>query len=198
MLLLWALTFVVAEGLAIQVGGQVASWAFGRHRSVFGRVGAGTGIFGSLLHHLADPALAWSPLYRASLPGPVAIWASLVVTQLVLVGLFIVAIRVVRHFRAASGSQHGGPARASRAHVERRMGRRAVERHTAALYGKDAVSWARTTGPRGRHRHRRPALRQVRGLHPRRRRAQGRQRRGLRDSGGTAPQGSGGGDRDAP
>ena len=120
-------------------------------------------------------------LDRASLPGPVAMWASLLVTQLVLVGLVIVTVRLVRHFRGASGSQHGGPARASRAHVERRMGRRAVERHTAALYGKDAVSQAGTTGTRGRRRHRRPAVRQVRGLHPGGRRAPGRQGRGVRD-----------------
>jgi type IV secretory pathway TraG/TraD family ATPase VirD4 len=139
MVLLCALTFVVAEGLAVQVGSQVASLVFGGHRLVPGGVGAGTGIFLRLWRHPADPALAWSPVDRASLPGPVAMWASLLVTQLVLVGLVIVTIVLVRHLRAASVSQHGGPARASRAHVERRMGRRAVERHTAALYGKDAV-----------------------------------------------------------
>ncbi|MGO8864720.1 MAG: type IV secretory system conjugative DNA transfer family protein [Acidimicrobiales bacterium] len=138
MVLLWALTFVVAEGLAIQAGGQVASWVFGGHRIVFGGVGAGTGIFGSLLHHLADPALAWSPMDRASLPGSVALWATLVVTQLVFIGLVVVAIALVRRFGASSGTL-GGPARASRAQIERRVGRRAVERHTAALYGKEAV-----------------------------------------------------------
>jgi type IV secretory pathway TraG/TraD family ATPase VirD4 len=139
MVLLWALTFVVAEGIAVQTGGQVASWVFGGHRTVFKGVGAGTGIFGRLLHHLADPALAWSPLDRASLPGPVALWASLLVTQLVLIGLVVAIIALVRRFGALSGT-HCGPARASRAQIERRMGRRAVERHTAALYGKDAVS----------------------------------------------------------
>ncbi len=140
MVLLWALTFVVAEGMAIQAGGQVASLVFGGHRLVPGGVGAGTGIFWRLFRHLADPKLAWSPVDRGSLPGPVAMWATLVVTQLVLVGLVVVAVRLVRHFGAASANLHGGPVKASRAHVERRMGRRAVERHSAALYGKDAVS----------------------------------------------------------
>jgi type IV secretory pathway TraG/TraD family ATPase VirD4 len=136
--LLWALTFVVGEGLAIQAGGQVASWVFGGHRSVFGGVGAGTSIFGSLVHHLADPNLAWSRVDRASLPGPVAMWISLLLTQLVFVGLVVVIVALVRHLRGTSGTLHA--ARTSRAQIERRMGRRAVERHTAALYGKDAVS----------------------------------------------------------
>ena len=138
--LLCALTFVVVEGIAIQVGGQMASWVFGGHRPVFGAIGAGTVVFGRLVHHLANPKLAWSPADRPSLPGPVAMSATLLVTQLVLVGLVVLTVALVRHLRGASGSQHGGPARASRSHVERRMGRRAVERHTAALYGKDAVA----------------------------------------------------------
>jgi type IV secretion system protein VirD4 len=140
MVLLWVLTFVVVEGLAVQAGGQVASWVFGGHRPVFGTIGTGTVVFGQLLHHLGDPELAWSPAERPSLPGPAAMWASLLVTQLVLVGLVVAIVALVRHFRGASGSRHGGPARASRAQVERRLGRRAVERHTAALYGKDAVA----------------------------------------------------------
>ena len=179
-------------------GARWLLWVFGGHRLVSGGVGAGTGIFVRLLHHLADPALAWSPMDRASLPGPVALWASLLVTQLVFVGLVVVAIRLVRRFGAASGTLHGGPARASRAHVERAMGRRAVERHTAALYGKDAVAGARATGTRCGRRHRRPAVRQVRGLHPGGRRAPGRQGRGVRDPCRAPPQGSGGGDRHPP
>ena len=140
MVLLWALTCVVVEGLAVQAGGEVASLAFGGHRLGPPGVGAGTGILLRLFRHLANPKMAWSRPDRASLPGPVAMWASLLVTQLVLVGLVIVTIALVRHFWGASTSLHGGPARASRAHVERCMGRRAVERHTAALYGKDAVA----------------------------------------------------------
>ena len=136
--LLWALTFVVAEGFAIQVGGQMASWAFGGHRPVFGAIGAGTVVFGRLLHHLADPELAWSPADRPSLPGPVAMWATLLVTQLVLVGLVVLTVGLVRHFGVL-----GKPARRSgesqSCHVERRMGRKSVNRHTAALYGKDTV-----------------------------------------------------------
>ena len=47
MVLLWALTFVVLEGLTVQAGGQVASWAFGEHRVVFGPIGAGASISGA-------------------------------------------------------------------------------------------------------------------------------------------------------
>ncbi len=140
MLLLCALTLVVAEGLAVQAGGQVASLLFGGHHFIPGGVGAGTGIFLRLWRHPADPALAWSPVDRPSLPGPLAMWASLLVTQLVLVGLVVLAFHLVRHVQGAAGNQHGGPAKASRAHVERTMGRRAVERHTTALYGKDAAA----------------------------------------------------------
>jgi type IV secretory pathway TraG/TraD family ATPase VirD4 len=139
-MLLWALTFVVLEGVAIQAGGQVASWIFGGHRLVFGPIGAGAAMFGRLVHHLADPALAWSQGDRASLPGPVALWASLFVTHLVVVGFVVVAVHVVRRLLGATRSPHSGPAKASRTQIERRMGRRAFERHTAALYGKDAVS----------------------------------------------------------
>ncbi len=140
MALLCALTFVVLEGIAIQAGGQAASWAFGQHRVVFGPIGAGASIFGRLVHHLGNPGLAWSPNFQSSLPGPMALWASLFVTHLVVVVLAVVAVRVVRHLVGTTGSPHGGPAKANRAQIERRMGRRAFERHTAALYGKVAVA----------------------------------------------------------
>ena len=70
MVLLWALTFVVAEGIAIQAGGQVASWAFGEHRIVFGPIGAGAGIFGRLCIIWAIPGLAWSPISERRCPDP--------------------------------------------------------------------------------------------------------------------------------
>ena len=84
----------------------------------------------------------WPGIRRPSrrLPGPVALWASLLVTHLVVLGLVVVAIRLVRHLGGAIRGPSGGPAKASRAQIERSMGRRAVERHTVALYGKDAVT----------------------------------------------------------
>ena len=197
MVLLWALTFVVAEGLAVQVGGQVASWVFGGHRPVFGAIGTGTVVFGRLVHHLGDPKLAWSPADRPSLPGPVAMWASLLVTQLVLVGLVVVTVRLVRHFGSIgkptrrSGESQSGPRRAAHGSPGGRAPHRRPLREGRRI-------WARATGPRDRRRHRRPAVRQVRGLHPRRRRAPGRQRRGVRDPGRAPAQGSGGGDRHPP
>lgn len=140
MVFLYALTFVILEGLALQAGGQVASWVFGGHRLVFGPVGAGAGIFGRLVHHLGHPALAWDPPYRGSMPGPVAFWASLVVAHLFVVALVVAVVRLVRQFRGTTRDPHGVPATASRSQIERRLGRRSVERHTAALYGKGAVA----------------------------------------------------------
>jgi type IV secretion system protein VirD4 len=140
MVFLWALTALVAEGLAVQAAGDLAALVFGGHRLVPGALAAGSGIVLRLFGHLGDPELAWSPADRASLPGPVALWASLIVTQLVLVGLVVVTVRLVRRLQSSSTNRHGSPARAGRAQVERTMGRKAVERHTAALYGKDAAA----------------------------------------------------------
>ena len=140
MVVLWALTFVVVEGIAIQAGGQVASWVFGGHRVVFGPIGSGAGIFGRLVHHLGDPKAAWNLPARAALPGPVALWASLLLTHLVVLGLVVVVVRAVRRLGEAIRGPSGAPAKASRSQIERRLGRRAVERHTVALYGKGAVA----------------------------------------------------------
>ena len=92
------------------------------------------------MHHLGDPELAWSPADRAVAArtrGPVGLTGRHAARP----GR---ARRRGRPFgpspRGNVGNPHGGPAKASRAQVERRMGRRAVERHTAALYGKDAVA----------------------------------------------------------
>jgi type IV secretory pathway TraG/TraD family ATPase VirD4 len=138
MVFLCGLVIVVAEGVAVDLSGQVASLVFGGHRLVPG--GAGAGIFLRLWGHLADPRLAWSPTARVLLPGPPYMWVTLVITQLVLLSLAVVAIRLVRFVRGATGNRGGSPMKASRSHVERRMGRSAVNRHTAALYGKDAVA----------------------------------------------------------
>jgi type IV secretory pathway TraG/TraD family ATPase VirD4 len=138
--LLCGLAIVIAEGVAVDLSGQVASLVFGGHRLVPGGVGAAPGTFLRLWGHLADPRLAWSPTARVLLPGPPYMWVTLVATQLVLLGLAVVAIRLVRFVRGATGTRGGSPMNANRSHVERRMGRRAVDRHTAALYGKDAVA----------------------------------------------------------
>ena len=140
MVLLAGLGVVVTEGVAVDVAGQVASMVFGEHRIVPGGVGAGAGIFLRLPGHLADPGLAWSPADRVLLPGPVAMWAALIATQLVVVGLVVLSLRLVRLARGATGNQQGGPMKANRSHVERRMGRKAVDRHTADVYGKDAIA----------------------------------------------------------
>ncbi|MGD0255934.1 MAG: type IV secretory system conjugative DNA transfer family protein [Acidimicrobiales bacterium] len=140
MVFLCGLAIVIAEGVAVDLSGQVASLVFGGHRLVPGGVGAGAGIFLRVWGHLADPRLAWSPTARVLLPGPPYMWVTLVGTQLLLLGLAVVAFRLVRIVRGATGDRGGSPMKANRSHVERRMGRSAVNRHTAALYGKDAVA----------------------------------------------------------
>ncbi len=112
MVVLWAFTFVVVEGIAVQAGGQVASWVFGGHRVVFGPIGSGAGIFGRLVHHLGDPKAAWNLPARAALPGPAALWASLLLTHLVVLGLVVVVISV-RSDTLVERSE-GPPARLSR------------------------------------------------------------------------------------
>jgi type IV secretory pathway TraG/TraD family ATPase VirD4 len=135
-----ALAVVIGEGATVFVAGQLASFVSGGHRVVPGGVGAGAGIFLRLWGHLADPRLAWAPAGRALLPGPPAMWTALVTTHLAVVGLIVVSVRLVRIVRDATGERGGGPAKASRSDVERRMGRKAVNQHTTDLYGKDKAA----------------------------------------------------------
>ena len=127
--------FVIGEGVATDLAGQLASLAFGAHHVVPGGIGAGATVFLRLWGHLGDPKLAWGPRARALLPGPVAMWTALAVTELLLVATAVVAFRLVRRAQRSFGGLRGGAAKVGRAEVERRMGRKAVERHTAALYG---------------------------------------------------------------
>ena len=50
------------------------------------------------------------------------------------------AFRLVRRVQRSLGGPGGGTAKVGRAEVERRMGRKAVERHTAAIYGSSAAA----------------------------------------------------------
>jgi len=137
--LLAGIAVVAVEGVAVGTAGQVASLVFGSHRIVPGGVGAGPGIFLRLWGHLADPGSAWSRADRAFLPRPAAMWTALVGSQMVLVGLAVMAVRLLRFVRGATNSLTGASVKVSRWHVERRMGRSAVDRHTADLYGRDAI-----------------------------------------------------------
>ena len=132
--------FVIGEGVATDLSGQLASLAFGGHHVVPGGVGTGATVFLRLWSHLGDPKLAWSPRARVLLPGPVAMWTVLAATELLLVGIAVVAFRMVRRTQRSLGGPQGGGSKVGRAEVERRMGRKAVERHTAALYGNDAAA----------------------------------------------------------
>jgi type IV secretory pathway TraG/TraD family ATPase VirD4 len=138
--LLAVLGVVAAEGIAVDVAGQLSSLVFGGHRLLDGGIGAGPGTFLRLWGHLADPGLAWPGADRVLLPAALYIWCALATTQLVLAGLVVMSFRLVWFARGVIGTSHGNPMKASRSHVERRMGRRAVDRHTAALYGKGAVA----------------------------------------------------------
>jgi type IV secretory pathway TraG/TraD family ATPase VirD4 len=137
--LLAALGVVAAEGVAVGVAGQLSCLAFGQHRFLAGGLGGGPGTFLHLCGHLANPKLAWPRADRVLLPTAPYIWCALGATQLVLAGLVAVSFRLVR-LVGLSGDRHDNPTKMSRTQVERRMGRRAVDRHTAALYGKDAVA----------------------------------------------------------
>ena len=198
MVLLCALTFVVVEGIAVQVGGQVASLVFGGHRLVPGGVGAEPASscgFGSI-----RPTRLWRGARPTGLhcPDPWPCGPHCSSTQLVRCRARHRDHPVVRHLRAASGTLPGGPAKASRAHVERTMGRKCRRAPHRRPLRQGCRRRAGATGTRCGRRHRRPAVRQVRGLHPRRRRAPGRQGRGVRDPSRAAPQGPSGGDRHSP
>lgn len=130
--------FVFGEGLATDLAGQLASLVFGSRHVVPGGVGTGATVFLRLWGHLGDPKLAWDPRARVLLPGPVAMWTALVATELLLVATAIVALRLVRRAQGIFPDPQGGGTKVGRAVVERRMGRKAVERHTAALYGDAA------------------------------------------------------------
>ncbi len=137
--LLAVLGVVAAEGVVVGMAGQLSSLVFGEHRFLAGGLGAGPGTFLHLCDHLANPGLAWPRADRVLLPAAPYIWCALGATQLVLAGLVAVSFRLVR-FVGFSGGRNGDPMKVNRKQVERRMGRRAVDRHTAALYGKDVVA----------------------------------------------------------
>ena len=132
--------FIIGEGVATDLAGQLASLAFGAHRVVPGAIGGGATAFLHLWSHPGDPRLAWKPRARAYLPGPVAMWTALILAELLLIATAIVAFRLVRWAQRSLGGSGGGTGKVGRAEVERRMGRKAVERHTAAIYGEDAVA----------------------------------------------------------
>lgn len=136
MVLLAALGIVVSEGVALGVAGQVGALVFGGHHVVPGGLKAGGGAFLHLWGHLGDPRRAWRAPAQALLPGPAAMWISLATTQVVLVVLGVVATRLVR----LVGGTGRDPAKVSRSHVEARMGRTAVNRHTSSLYGRGALA----------------------------------------------------------
>ncbi len=131
--------FVIGEGVATDLAGQLASFAFGGHHVVPGGTRGGATAFLHLWSHPGDPRLAWTPRARAFLPGPAAMWTALVLTELLLVAIAVVAFRLVRRAQGVLGGAGGGTGKVGRGEVERRMGRKAVERHTAAIYGDGAA-----------------------------------------------------------
>jgi type IV secretion system protein VirD4 len=132
--------FVIGEGVTTDLAGQLASLAFGAHHMVPGGIGSGATAFLHLWSHPGDPKLAWGPRARTLLPGPVAMWTALVVTELLLLAAAMVVVRLVRRVQTSFSGLSGGSAKVGRAEVERRMGRRAVVRHTAAIYGSSAAA----------------------------------------------------------
>ncbi len=100
--------FVIGEGLATDLAGQLASLAFGSHHVVPGGVGTGASVFLRLWGPLGDPKLAWAPTARVLLPGPAAMWTALGATELLLVAASVVAFRLFRRAQGSFGSPQGG------------------------------------------------------------------------------------------
>src|SRR6266487_1550707 len=76
------LFLVVAAALGVTVllwvVGQVAAVLFGAHHWLKVGLGEMAAVPLHLIHHPGDPALAWPARLRGQLPGPVGMWAALV------------------------------------------------------------------------------------------------------------------------
>jgi type IV secretion system protein VirD4 len=126
--------FVIGEGVATDLSGQLASLTFGSHKVVPGGVGNGATVFLRLWSHLRDPRLAWNARARVLLPGPFAMWTALAATELTVVTLIVVTFRLVRWLQGSLGDPVGNKGNIGRSKVERLLGRNAANRHTAAIF----------------------------------------------------------------
>ncbi len=127
--------FVIGEGIAMDLSGQLSSLVFGGHHVVPGGPGTGTTVFLRLWSHLGDPRLAWNPKARVLLPGPVPMWVVLAAVEVLLAIVAVLTFRIVRWLRSSLRGPAGSTTKACRTEVIRRMGRKAAERHTAAVFG---------------------------------------------------------------
>jgi type IV secretion system protein VirD4 len=98
---------LLAAGLLVWTVGQVAAVLFGAHHPLPLPAEDMAGVLWRLPSHLDDPAQAWPPSVRRMLPGPVGMYAALVLTvwgPVLLVGLFI---RRLHPYRRAERKARG-------------------------------------------------------------------------------------------
>jgi type IV secretion system protein VirD4 len=77
-LLLAAVVAALGVTLLLWVVGQVAAVLFGAHHWLNVSLAEMAGVPLHLIHHPGDPALAWPATVRGQLPGPVGMYATLV------------------------------------------------------------------------------------------------------------------------
>jgi type IV secretion system protein VirD4 len=100
---------LLAAGLLVWLVGQVAAVLFGAHHPLPMPAEEMAGVLWHLPGTLKDPAQAWPPTVRGMLPGPVGMYAALVLTvwgPVFTVGLLVRALRPsVRRERKARGAK---------------------------------------------------------------------------------------------
>src|SRR5436189_734034 len=85
---------LLAAGLLVWTVGQVAAILFGAHHALPVPAEEMAGVLWNLPSHLDDPAQAWPRSVRGMLPGPVGMYAALV---LVVWGPVLAVGLVIRH-----------------------------------------------------------------------------------------------------
>ncbi len=86
-LLLIAVSVMAVATLVLWLVGQVAAVLFGAHHWLHLSLADAAAVPFRVIHHPGDPALAWPPEVRRQLPGPVGMYAALVLLLLLPSGL---------------------------------------------------------------------------------------------------------------
>ncbi len=154
----WWEWLIVAAGTGLAVAGLVGWCGAWLAAGLVGRswpvpVSAGARAVWRLPSHLADPAMAWPPPARASLPGPVLYWLATVVPVAVLAGLVMAGWCAWRRWHVPDRVRLGVDVRARFAEA-RDLGPVLVERPVPAgrfVLGVPAVARRRLVATEDRH-----------------------------------------------
>src|SRR5262245_49863173 len=99
-LLMVAVLAALGVTMLVWLVGQVAAVLFGAHHWLHTSLGEMASVPLDLIHHPGDPKLAWPARLRGQLPGPVGMYAALVlVLSLPVVGFGLVASNHFGHDR---------------------------------------------------------------------------------------------------